>query len=186
MIHILWCRPLLKPRHLLSYLIKAQDRGKSVNVLYGLPVPPSTVQRLAYFGKRLLPGSVSVLVDYHDQLQHLKKFEEISGYPLGIFIKVDTAYHRAGIPRGSVEFSKLLTSLLDDEDVSTHFKPLSLYSHAGHSYGANSASQAMDLPIEEIDGLREASQIIKKLHPTTAHQQLSCLSVGATPSATSI
>ncbi|KAL8919916.1 MAG: hypothetical protein Q9172_004734 [Xanthocarpia lactea] len=171
--------------HLLSYLIEAQDRGKSVNVLYGLPVPPSTVQRLAYFGKRLLPGSVSVLVDHHDQLQHLKKFKEISGYPLSIFIKVDTGYHRAGVPRGSVEFSKLLTRILDDEDVSTHLKLLGLYSHAGHSYGASSASQAMDMLIEEIDGLRKASQIIKRLHPTMAHQQLN-LSVGATPSATSI
>ncbi|KAL8766427.1 MAG: hypothetical protein Q9209_006803 [Squamulea sp. 1 TL-2023] len=171
--------------HLLPFLSECQDRGKNVNVLYGLPIPPSTVQRLAEFGKRLSPGSVSVLVDHHDQLQHLKIFKEITGYPIHIFIKMDTGYHRAGVTRESVEFSKLVTRIVADGDFSTHAQILGLYSHAGHSYAGSSASQAMDLLIQEIEHLQKASDKIKRLHPQIAHQQLT-LSVGATPSASSI
>ncbi|KAL8783776.1 MAG: hypothetical protein Q9213_004392 [Squamulea squamosa] len=158
---------------------------KTHKVLYGLPIPPSTVQRLAASGKRLSPGSLSVLVDHHEQLQHLKIFKEITGYPIRIFIKMDTGYHRAGVTQESLEFSKLITHIMLDGDFSTHAELSGLYSHAGHSYAGSSASQAMDLLIQEIQHLQKASDSIKSLHPQIAHQQLT-LSVGATPSSTSI
>ena len=154
-------------------------------VLYGLPIPPSTVRRLAEFGKRLLPGSLSVLVDNREQLQHLKLFNEITGYPLCCFIKVDTGYHRAGVTPSSAEFLNLVTRILDGGKKSMSFEFGGLYSHAGHSYGGSSASQAMNLLIEEIESLRKASEIVKNLHPKIAHKQLT-LSVGATPTATSV
>ncbi|KAL8998357.1 MAG: hypothetical protein Q9169_002570 [Polycauliona sp. 2 TL-2023] len=158
---------------------------KTHKVLYGLPIPPSTVPRLAGFGKRLSPGSVSVLVDHQDQLEHLELFQAITGYPLSVFIKVDTGYHRAGITAGSVTFTDLLTRILDGREDSIHLEFAGLYSHAGHSYGGSSPSQAMDLLVEEIDTLRKASDIIRRLHPQMACQCLT-LSVGATPTATSV
>ncbi|KAL8846563.1 MAG: hypothetical protein Q9221_008356 [Calogaya cf. arnoldii] len=177
---------LAEAEHLLPYLIECQDHGKSVNVLYGLPIPPSTVRRLASnIGKRLSPGSVTVLVDHQDQLQHLKQFKEITGHPLSVFIKIDTGYHRAGATPASAEFSDLVSRILDGKEDSVYMEFAGLYSHAGHSYGGSSASQAMDLLIQEIETLRKASAVIKSLRPKIAHQQLS-LSVGATPTATSV
>ncbi|KAI4230312.1 MAG: hypothetical protein L6R36_000123 [Xanthoria steineri] len=175
---------LAEAEHLFPFLLECQDHGKSVNVLYGLPIPPSTVRRLAEFGKRLLPGSLSVLVDNREQLQHLKLFNETTGYPLIVFIKVDTGYHRAGVTPSSAEFLNLVTRILDGgKNMNLEFG--GLYSHAGHSYGGSSASQAMDLLIEEIESLRKASEMVKNLHPEIASQQFT-LSVGATPTATSV
>ncbi|CAL8578854.1 hypothetical protein XPA_004625 [Xanthoria parietina] len=148
---------LAEAEHLLPFLLECQDHGKSVNVLYGLPIPPSTVRRLAEFGKRLLPGSLSV----------------------------DTGYHRAGVTPSSAEFLNLVTRILDGGKKSMSIEFGGLYSHAGHSYGGSSASQAMNLLIEEIESLRKASEIVKNLHPKIAHKQLT-LSVGATPTATSV
>ncbi|KAL8736786.1 MAG: hypothetical protein Q9166_000152 [cf. Caloplaca sp. 2 TL-2023] len=158
---------------------------KTHKVLYGIPIPPSTVRRLAEFGKRLLPSSISVLVDHHDQLQHLKIFKEITGYPLSLFIKLDTGYHRAGVTHKSLELPRLAARILDDGDLSGYVRMLGLYSHAGHSYGGSSAAEAMDLLIEEVENLRQASGLIKSLYPKMALEPL-ILSVGATPSATSI
>ncbi|KAI4224809.1 MAG: hypothetical protein LQ349_007168 [Xanthoria aureola] len=173
---------LAEAEHLFPFLLECQDHGKSVNVLYGLPIPPSTVRRLAEFGKRFLSGSVSVLVDHCEQLQHLKLFNEITGYPLCVFIKVDTGYHRAGVTPSSAEFLNLVTRILDGGKNSMNIEFGGLYSHAGHSYGGSSASQAMDLLIEEIESLRKASEIVKNLHTKIALT----LSVGATPTATSV
>ncbi|CAO1597117.1 hypothetical protein XANCAGTX0491_000941 [Xanthoria calcicola] len=173
---------LAEAEHLFPFLLECQDHGKSVNVLYGLPIPPSTVRRLAEFGKRFLSGSVSVLVDHCEQLQHLKLFNEITGYPLCVFIKVDTGYHRAGVTPSSAEFLNLVTRILDGGKNSMNIEFSGLYSHAGHSYGGSSASQAMDLLIEEIESLRKASEIVKNLHTKIALT----LSVGATPTATSV
>ncbi|KAL8679929.1 MAG: hypothetical protein Q9186_003843 [Xanthomendoza sp. 1 TL-2023] len=157
---------------------------KTHKILYGIPIPPSTVPRLAAIGKRLSPGSVSVLVDHHDQLQHLRLFKDITGYPLSLFIKMDTGYHRAGLTLASSELSQILSCVVDDENDQAETKFLGLYSHAGHSYAGSLSSKAMDLLIEEIGYLQQASDLIKGLHPHLANQQLT-LSVGATPTATS-
>ncbi|KAL8845453.1 MAG: hypothetical protein Q9176_000089 [Flavoplaca citrina] len=112
-----------------------------------------------------------------DQLQHLELFKEIPAF--------DTAYHRAGVKPASAEFANLVTQVLDVEEISAHLNFGGRYSHAGHSYGGSSASQAMDLLIEEIERLRKASKSIRSRHPKIAHQRLT-LSVGATPTATSV
>ncbi|KAL8696624.1 MAG: hypothetical protein Q9224_002698 [Gallowayella concinna] len=167
-----------------SSLIHDHGLNSPLQILYGIPIPPSTVARLAAIGKRLSPGSVSVLVDHHDQLQHLKLFKDITGYPLSLFIKMDTGYHRAGLTLASSELSQILSCVLDDENDQADTKFLGLYSHAGHSYAGSLSSNAMDLLIEEIDYLQQASDLIKGLHPDLANHQLT-LSVGATPTATS-
>lgn len=143
------------------------------------------MRRLAQVGKRLSPGSVSALIDHHDQPKCLRLFHEITGYPLRLFIKIDTGYHRAGVIIESPRFMQIVSGILGNKYISAHTKLVGLYSHAGHSYGSSSATEAMDFLIEEIEKLREASNLIKSQYPVMAHQTLT-LSVGATPSATSI
>ncbi|KAL8715836.1 MAG: hypothetical protein Q9220_000503 [cf. Caloplaca sp. 1 TL-2023] len=170
---------------LLDFLLGCQDQGRNINVLYGIPLPPSSIQRLAAFGKKLRPGSVSVLIDHHDQLQHLELFKGITGYPLILYIKIDTGYHRAGVTLESPEFSRLISEILGDGELKACTELGGLYSHSGHSYGGNSAVQAMALLIEETQQLQEASVLVKELSPNTAPRKL-VLSIGATPSATAI
>ncbi|KAI4172784.1 MAG: hypothetical protein LQ343_003376 [Gyalolechia ehrenbergii] len=158
---------------------------KTHKVLYGIPAPPSTIRRLAQLSKRLQPGSVAVLVDHPDQLRHLEVFKEITGYRLLLYIKIDTGYHRAGITHGSLHFSELVSRILLEEEELPYTEFCGLYSHAGHSYGRSSAIQAMDLLLEEIGNLQLTSAHIRKLYPTRVHRSM-ILSVGATPTATSI
>ncbi len=114
-------------------------------------------------------------MDRQDQLQHLELLKEVTAF--------DTAYHRAGVKPASAEFANLVTQVLDVGELSAHLNFGARYSHAGHSYGGSSASQAMDLLIEEIERPWKASKSIKSRHPKIAHQRLT-LSVGATPTAT--
>ena len=118
-----------------------------------------------------------MLVDHKDRLQHLELFKEIPAF--------DTAYHRAGVKAGSAEFANLVTQVLDVGEISAHLNFSGRCSHAGHSYGGSSASQAMGLLIEEIERLWKASKSIKGRHPKIAHQRLT-VSVGATLTATSV
>ncbi|KAL8640122.1 MAG: hypothetical protein Q9228_002921 [Teloschistes exilis] len=170
---------------LLDYLFECQRNGRSVNVLYGVPIPPSAVRRLSQVGKQLSPGSVSVLVDHYDQLKHLGVFKEATGYPLHVFIKIDTGYGRAGVVTESSQFRQLLSHLLNDSSISNCTKFSGLYSHSGHSYAGSTASQAMDILVKEIESLARASTYIKSLHDNLVSQSLT-LSVGATPTATSV
>ncbi|KAL9604613.1 MAG: hypothetical protein Q9219_000333 [cf. Caloplaca sp. 3 TL-2023] len=171
--------------HLLDYLVESQARKRRVNVLYGVPAPPSTIRRLAQLGKKLGPGSVSILVDHPDQLQHLNVFEDITGYPLLLFIKIDTGYHRAGIVHGSSQFSQLVSLLFSDGGHRFGADFYGLYSHAGHSYNGSSAEKAMDLLIEEVRVLQSTAAQIRGQYPARAHIPM-VLSVGATPTASSI
>ncbi|KAL9576876.1 MAG: hypothetical protein Q9212_006749, partial [Teloschistes hypoglaucus] len=170
---------------LLDYLFECQRNGRSVNVLYGVPIPPSAVRRLSQIGKQLSPGSVSVLVDHCDQLKHLSVFKEDTGYPLHVFIKIDTGYGRAGVVTESSQFRQLLSHLLNDSNLSGHAKFSGLYSHSGHSYAVNTASQAINVLVKEIESLSQVSNHIKSLYDDLVNQSLT-LSVGATPTATSV
>jgi D-serine deaminase-like pyridoxal phosphate-dependent protein len=96
---------------------------------------------------------------------------------IGVFIKIDTGYHRAGIVPSSPNFTPLVTA------VSTSLGGTFLkgfYSHYGHSYAGNSPDDAATGLIDELLGLEVALASV----PSTHTSQLT-LSVGATPTATS-
>lgn len=145
------------------------------------------MKRLAHLGRKLGPGTISVLVDHLDQLTTFHEFVEIAGV-ICIYIKVDTGYHRAGLPSDSKSLIALLDIIIFEGD-RKGYQLCGFYSHAGHSYGVRDSVQAMDLLIEEIKGLKEAADIARsmkgRLGPRKGVDRL-VLSVGATPSASSI
>ena len=119
------------------------------------------------------------------QLSDAKDFKEISGFPIRIFIKIDTGYHRAGLPTGSQGFYRLIKDVVALESRKIG-KFVGFYSHAGHSYGGDSSANAMKLLIEELEGLEKAATEAKHLHPFKESGSKFILSVGATPSVISI
>ncbi len=154
-------------------------------VLYGIPLPPSQVHRLAHFGKKLGPSSISILVDDVSQLPAAIVFKEIAGFPLHVFIKVDTGYHRAGLSTDTENFRRLVQAVFSIESNETGFLA-GFYSHAGHSYGGDSAISAMETLVAEIAGLEKAASEADslRLSPSSGPQYI--LSVGASPTTTSI
>ena len=159
----------------------------SRQILYGVPLPPSQVQRLAFLGKKLEAKSISVLVDHPSQLHAVKDFKHIAGFSLRLLVKVDTGYHRAGLSVGSAGFDHLIKEIYRLESYGI-VEFTGLYSHTGHSYGGDSESTAMNLLIEEIEGLEVAANqaTVYCTEEFSKSPPRYILSVGATPTATSV
>ena len=102
-----------------------------------------------------------------------------------MFIKVDTGYHRAGLPTGTPGFYRLIKTILELESRKLG-KLVGFYSHAGHSYGGDSSTTAVEILTEELEGLERAALEAKRLHPFKESGSRFILSVGATPTTTSI
>ncbi|KAM0651262.1 hypothetical protein ACHAO3_003771 [Verticillium nonalfalfae] len=173
---------LLEFEHVLPLLEECRDNGRNVNVLYGIPLPPSRAAALAVLGQRIGPGSVSVMIDHASQLTAVERFYELAGFPAGIYVKVDTGYHRAGLPPAGLNKNSLLEKIAQLESEGKA-NLIGLYSHSSLSYNDSTAKQAMDNLADEIKGCVEA------LQNNAAHfkpgKQLT-ISVGASPQVASI
>ncbi|KAJ5180284.1 hypothetical protein N7492_003494 [Penicillium capsulatum] len=162
--------PLLKK-------LKAEDRR--VNVLYGIPLVPSQVGRLAKIAREVGEGSITVMIDHPDQVEYLQGFFAITNFPAPVFVKVDTGYHRAGLPPAALNKQGLLEKLADAERQG-YAKLLGVYSHSSLSYAGTSPEDAMAHLTQEIVGCKEALECHLQLLPSKKEL---IISVGATPQA---
>ena len=154
-----------------------------------MPLPPSQAPRLAHLGKELGPGSISVIIDHSRQLQALHNFADVAGFEAGIFIKVDCGYGRAGLPPHSDAMKALIKTVLVGDRHPGGGQLRGFYSHAGHSYGVDSPAAAMKHLSDELESLISAVSLTNEAAETNAGVSLKpryILSVGATPSATSV
>ena len=158
---------------------------RSFQILYGIPLPPSQTERLAHLGTKLGIKSISVLVDNTFQLQAARAFKDMAGFSLQVFVKIDTGYHRAGVVTGTEKFNRLINEIFDEESRGT-VELMGFYSHAGHSYGKDSALGAMELLVVELEGLEKAAKVASVARDHSSANRKFVLSVGATPTATSI
>ncbi|MCJ1295514.1 hypothetical protein MMC34_007077 [Xylographa carneopallida] len=176
--------------YVMPYLRDCKKHGKTVNILYGIPLPPSQAQRLGRIGNELGPGSISVMIDNADQLSVLQGFKGIAGFSAHIFIKIDAGYGRAGLDANSEKLKALLAVVLPITKAEGFGHLSGFYSHAGHSYGVASGDEAMGHLSSEIENLIIAASLADKLlergHEHKESKARYVLSVGATPSATSI
>ena len=135
-----------------------------------------------------------MLVDHPSQLEVAPAFKRATGGPLQLFVKIDTGYHRAGLEFTTKAFGNLMHSIFSLEETGT-VTLVGFYSHAGHSYGGSAESDAINLLIEEIQGLEKAVAQAIVYRQRYEHSQTRSvghsqpryvLSVGATPTATSL
>ena len=125
------------------------------------------------------------MIDHPDQLKDVRIFKDTAGYDIGVFIKIDSGYHRAGVESSSSVLPELLSLLVGNPEISACTILGGFYSHAGHSYAGSSAQDAMTTLKLEIQALCEAANVFRKLCPNVSHRRFT-LSAGATPTATSI
>lgn len=78
-----------------------------------------------------------------------------------------------------------MRSILNEVEPSGYGILRGFYSHAGQSYGGNTAAAAMSLLVHEIEGLKVAADIVTTIRQKTTDTR-HILTVGATPTATSI
>ncbi|KAF2851146.1 hypothetical protein T440DRAFT_467886 [Plenodomus tracheiphilus IPT5] len=171
---------VLEAEQLAPYLAECQGRGREASVLYGVPVPQSAIPRLIKLAEKLGPRSVNIIIDNEDAFLkfHQRLAENKSVIEIGVFIKIDTGYKRAGIKTSSPNFSSLVKTI-----ASKTSKPgvylKGFYSHFGHSYAGNSEDDAANGLIEELTGLETAIKAVP-----SSYTEKVILSVGATPTAT--
>lgn len=164
---------LAEGENLLPFLLACQENGRESSVLYGVPIAQSAVPRLLRLASKLVPGSVNILIDNIEAFQ--KIHAQLGSTKIGVFIKIDTGYNRAGIKTSSSKFPDLVKAVV--ERVGDSFR--GFYSHFGHSYGGNSEDDAAHGLIAELQGLQEAVGAVPK-----GFSGRLVLTVGATPTAT--
>ncbi|KAH7137490.1 putative serine dehydratase domain-containing protein [Dactylonectria estremocensis] len=134
--------------------------------LYGLPIYPSVLPRLAELRKSL---RILLMVDNEQQIAHLEQFGAEA--PWDIFIKLDIGSHRAGIEIQS----SALHSLVERAEASSAVHIYGFYCHAGHSYAGRSQNEAENILNVEISSVLEGAKLLpdRKL----------VVSIGSTPTA---
>ncbi|KAF4342733.1 D-serine dehydratase [Fusarium beomiforme] len=173
---------LAEMEHLLPLLKEYQNAGRHLDILYGLPLPRSQISRLAALGSELGQGSISVLIDHPSQLESLKAFSQHAKFPARVFLKVDTGYHRAGLPPSAMNKNGLIEALAQLE-ANGEAELLGLYSHSSLSYKDTTAEQAMANLEGEIQGCLDA--VNAQSHLFSKDKEL-VISVGASPQVTAV
>lgn len=133
--------------------------------------------RLLNLASKLKPGSVNILIDNIDAFNKMK--DSLLAGNIGVFIKIDTGYKRAGITTSSPKFPGLVRKVVGT--VGDAFR--GFYSHYGHSYAGNSEKDAAHGLISELEGLEEAAAEVDEAYLSLLKQKM-VLTVGATPTAT--
>ncbi|KAM0470004.1 hypothetical protein ACHAPX_010188 [Trichoderma viride] len=158
------------------------ESGRPVNILYGIPLPPSQVGRLAAIARQLGRGTISVMIDHTSQLSHIARFAGQASFPAGVYLKVDTGYHRAGLPPSGLNKDDLVSKLMELDDQGT-INFIGLYSHSSLSYNDSTAEQAMANLKGELSGCLDALEENARLF--SSDREIT-ISIGASPQVTSI
>jgi D-serine deaminase-like pyridoxal phosphate-dependent protein len=127
--------------------------------------------------KQLTPRSINVIIDNIAAFQKLHAALP-SSLCLGVFIKIDTGYHRAGIETSSPKFAELVETVASTSD---RLFLKGFYSHYGHSYAGSSEEDAAEGLIAELAGLEIA---LKAVPENFEGKRDLVLTVGATPTTT--
>ncbi|KAK6446362.1 hypothetical protein FP744_10002612 [Trichoderma asperellum] len=168
--------------YLQPLLHEFKENGRQVNILYGIPLPPSQVDRLAAIGRQLGQGAISVLIDHTSQLSHVARFADQASFPAGVYLKVDTGYHRAGLPPSGLNKDDLVSKLMNlDGQGKINF--IGLYSHSSLSYNGSTIEQAMVHLEGELRGCLDALE--KNASLFYSDKEIT-ISIGASPQVTSI
>ncbi|KAI1314217.1 putative serine dehydratase domain-containing protein [Xylaria venustula] len=176
---------LTEAENVLPLLKEYQSKGRQVNVLYSFPLYPSSIDRLATISAQLGPNSLSVMIDHIEQIKLLTQLASKSGNPPLVFLKINIGGNRAGVPGESPACASLISELLLSEAVGSSVL-WGLYTHAGHSYASRDDWAAMGILGAELAALHDVVERTAALQRRDDQQRPLVLSVGATPTVTTL
>jgi D-serine deaminase-like pyridoxal phosphate-dependent protein len=164
-------------------------------VLYGIPLAPSRIPRLAALATALEENSIGIFIDHAEQIQILETTLNSSNggsngvsWPgkVPVHINIDVGYHREGVAAGSEQLGAIATALQTARKCVLG----GIYTHLGNSYGAGSPTEALGYMGRELEGLREGAvrfmQLFSNGEATNHPRSKVVVSLGATPTAASI
>ncbi|KAM0334341.1 hypothetical protein ACHAQA_001366 [Verticillium albo-atrum] len=141
--------------------------GLLEEAIYGLPIAPSKLPRLAALRQHI---RIVLLLDHDDQITHLESFG--ASAPWDVFVKVDVGTRRAGIPASSPR----LPAIVRRAEASSAVHLLGFYAHATHSYAGRSQDAAEGFLSDEVQGVLAAARLLPADRPLL-------VSIGSTPTA---
>lgn len=157
-------------------------------MLYGVPVTPSSIPRLAPVVRALGHGSIGLFVDHPLHIKLLNQIP-ISTWPgqIHVWINIDVGYHREGVAADSDQLAEITHGIKS----STRIQLVGVYTHMGHSYSSSSPAEALNFMSAELEGLQAgAIEVLNILGVDGSEEDASrfklTLSLGATPTTTSV
>ncbi|KAL2753480.1 hypothetical protein ACRALDRAFT_2126225 [Sodiomyces alcalophilus JCM 7366] len=156
-------------------LLPLVQEGILDEALYGLPLVPSQIPRLAALRDSL---RIVLMIDHEQQITHLEAFSGTAGKhskthgPWDVMIKIDVGTRRAGIPPSSPRLAELVRLA----EASAAVNVLGFYAHAGHSYGGRSQDAAEAALGTEAEGVLQAASLLPADRDVL-------VSIGSTPTA---
>lgn len=179
------CSTIVELEKLRPLLGEYQQKGAVVNVLYGVPPGPSHIPCLTAFLQTMGPGTLSLIIDNLAQLETVSQLYSQAKTPVGVFLKTDSGYHRAGLAPNSARMRSLVNETLAMES-RNQLHLLGFYSHNSLSYGGNSPLEAMDNLRAEIDACTEAVLTNTPASYVSSRTKPLYISCGASPTALSL
>ncbi|KAI9311002.1 putative serine dehydratase domain-containing protein [Dichotomocladium elegans] len=161
-----------------STLPEAHFMVNSDLVLLGFPVTPDKFSDIFHLSTRIKQFQIFIetleaLESYHSAVYGLDDID----HRVGVFIKVDCGYGRAGVPLNSQKERSNIIQLAQRLAVSRVCRLEGLYSHAGHSYNARTAEETMRYLEQECQSARDFQAFFKH----EAGVDIPYVSIGATP-----
>lgn len=157
------------------------DSGLLQDVLLGFPITPDKFEEILELSRKV--ATFQIFIDNIYTLEALEEFfkskcEEYTDLDkLNAFLKTDCGYGRAGVPindPSTIELAKRL-------DASPYINLTGIYTHAGHSYSAKNADEALTYLKNECDMARQFRDYFAE-HGI----KVKYVSIGATPTVKAI
>lgn len=143
----------------------AAEGWKDIFIAFPASLPETkTIDHLAgHIHLDLSVESVSTALYLNDHLTN----------PVGIYIKVDTGYHRTGIdPADTREIARILNAVGRAQQLTLK----GFYTHSGHTYEAKTTKRIEQIHEQSVQSLSKLRNLFRKDHPGIK------LSIGDTPS----
>ena len=117
------------------------------DITYAVPIAPEKVERAADLAEQI--DHLNLLIDSEAALQAVEEVAASRGVLLGVFLKVDCGYHRAGVDPENPDSVRLALRIGRSEVV----RFAGLLTHAGHSYNARDREEIRRVAAEESASL---------------------------------
>ncbi len=145
--------------------------GGFEDITYAVPIAPEKLPRAAALAKRI--SRLNLLIDSERALQQVEAHVRETRIQVGLFLKIDCGYHRAGVNPLDAASVQLALAMARSPAIRFH----GVLTHAGHSYHAKNVEELLRIAAEESASLTH----FRSLLGDALHSLIR--SVGSTPTA---
>lgn len=154
---------------------KAFAKHNFRDLLYAVPVEPGKFNEVCEIAKTC--ERFAVITDDAKIPVLLDEAARRNAVELGVFLKIDTGYHRCGVLPDSPEVLGISRKIA----VSKNLRFAGILAHAGHSYHAQAADKRLEIARAERDSMTE---LARRLNENGV--EVPVVSIGSTPTMTCV